>query len=382
MRIGIISGEYPPMQGGVGAYSSILAENFHRQGHYVAVMSSNGARSSDPAIPIMTANRWNPGTLLGIRQWAQNERLDLINLQYQTAAFGMSPFIHFIPDSVPIPTITTFHDLRYPYLFPKAGAVRRWIVNRLARMSAGAIATNHEDEIPLRALTTTALIPIGSNIRAPQPDATSRLRQRKQWGLGRDQFIIGYFGLMNHSKGLDILLTSLRALLDADIPALLLLIGGGLGSSDPTNAEFMRGFNAQIADLRLEQAILATGYLEADEAVAAGLTACDVIALPFADGASSRRGSLMAALQYGCPIVTTQPTVPIPVFDSGDCVRLIPRGDATALTAALRELYTQPTERERLGANARTAASAFDWEQIASAQVSFFERILQKAVRK
>ena len=92
MRIGIISGEYPPMQGGVGAYSSILAENFHRQGHYVAVMSSNGARSSDPAIPIMTANRWNPGTLLGIRQWAQNERLDLINLQYQTAAFGMSPF--------------------------------------------------------------------------------------------------------------------------------------------------------------------------------------------------------------------------------------------------------------------------------------------------
>lgn len=382
MRIGIVSGEYPPMQGGVGAYTSILAETFHQQGHTVAVLSSAGAHSPDPAISITTTPNWHPASLLALRRWVQRERLDMVDLQYQTAAFGMSPVIHFLPDAIPVPTITTFHDLRFPYLFPKAGAFRQWIVRRLARMSAGAIATNHEDELPLRALTTTALIPIGSNIRAPLPTPASRQQQRGAWGVRDDQFIIGYFGLMNHSKGLDILLTSLRSLLDSGIPARLMLVGGGLGSSDPTNADFMRGFTAQIAALGLEDAIQATGYLEADSAVAAGLNACDVIALPFADGASYRRGSLMAALQYGCPIITTRPTVSVPAFENDQNVRLIPRSDADALTKALRDLWEQPEERARLSAGARNLSSLFDWNQIARAQLAFFERVLQKAVRK
>ena len=49
-----------------------------------------------------------------------------MNIQYQTAAYGMSPFIHFLPDALrPIPVVTTFHDLRFPYLFPKAGRAAR-----------------------------------------------------------------------------------------------------------------------------------------------------------------------------------------------------------------------------------------------------------------
>ncbi len=128
----------------------------------------------------------------------------MVNIQYQTAAYGMSPFIHFLPDALrPIPVVTTFHDLRYPYLFPKAGKLRDWIVWRLARASAGVIATNHEDAAHLRDLNM-ALIPIGSNIRA----TTQRPADRQQVGATADDFLIANFGLINRSKGIDTLIES------------------------------------------------------------------------------------------------------------------------------------------------------------------------------
>jgi hypothetical protein len=71
----------------------------------------------------------------------------------------------------------TFHDLRVPYLFPKAGPLRRWIVYHLARSAEGVIATNDEDFH--RLLTEArprrlALIPIGSNIPCAPPPGYDR----------------------------------------------------------------------------------------------------------------------------------------------------------------------------------------------------------------
>src|SRR5262245_54156796 len=123
MRIGLVCGEYPPMVGGVGAYSQILANELAQQVHHVSVFRSRAAQSTDPNISIYsTVDKWGFGSLHTIQVWANAERLDIINLQFQTAAFGMSPWIHFLPDFVrDVPVVTTFHDLRYPYLFPKAG---------------------------------------------------------------------------------------------------------------------------------------------------------------------------------------------------------------------------------------------------------------------
>lgn len=381
MRIGIVTGEYPPMQGGVGAYSAILAEAFYESGHRIAIFSRSETSSSNPAITITTTPNWHPRSLHAIRRWIQAEQLDLVNLQFQTAAFDMSPWIHFLPNVLPVPTITTFHDLRFPYLFPKAGPLRDWIVRHLAHASRGAIATNPEDDVRLSKWVTCEMIPIGSNIRAPQPASETIEKQRIDWGVSSNQYVVGYFGLMNHSKGLDILLASMRNILDSGISARLQIIGGGLGSSDPSNAEFMREFTTQIHSLGLESAIQATGYLEDDDAVARGLSACDVLALPFADGASFRRGSLMAALQYGCPVITTEPGMAIPAFVDGENMRLIPRNDSAALTTALRELWKRPDLRSKLSAGARLLSTDFNWNHIAAAQLTFFEQIL-KAVTK
>ena len=147
MRIGLISGEFAPMPGGVGDFTRILAERLRASGHEVHVLTRDGCHSDE--LPLHTVTGWGPSSVASIRRWAEREQLDILNLQFQTAAFDMSPVVHFLPSALDQPFVTTFHDLRHPYLFPKAGPLRDWIVMQLAECSDGVIATNDEDAASL-----------------------------------------------------------------------------------------------------------------------------------------------------------------------------------------------------------------------------------------
>ena len=73
---------------------------------------------------------------------------------------------------------------------------------------------------------------------------------------------------------------------------------------------FAEEVRRQIDRMGLQSRIQWTGR-EASEAISADLNAVDICLLPYADGASLRRGTLMAALANGCAIVTTAPQTPI-----------------------------------------------------------------------
>ena len=374
MRIGIVTGEYPPMRGGVGAYTRILAQHLSRHGHSLHIFSDVQAKSD--TFPIQSpSSGWGIDSLWQIRQWANSNRLDILSLQFQTAAYGMSPWIHFLPDIVcTCPVVTTFHDLRFPYLFPKAGPLRDWIVMRLASRSAGVIVTNHEDAQRVQHLPSRCLIPIGSNILDTLPGENEAQQWREKTGAESDEFLLAYFGLINRSKGLETLLESLSGLRNASIPARLLIIGGSAGSSDPTNASYIHEIETLIAHHNLDDYVHRTGFLDEAE-VAAALHASDAIVLPFNDGASFRRGSLMAAIHFGRAIVTTVPRVHIPEFVHGQNMLLVPPQNADALTDTLRQLYNDPEIRQHLQQNASALAKRFDWQKIASDYLEFFETV-------
>lgn len=377
MRIGIITGEYPPMQGGVGAYTQILAHELNRQGQEVSIFSSDQAHEN--TLPLThTLRTWGLRSLPTIRQWANDQRLDGLNLQFQTAAYQMSPWIHFLPDFVRhIPIVTTFHDLRFPYLFPKAGFLRPWIVSHLAQASRGVIVTNHEDQQQLAWLKHTCLIPIGSNILSELPATYNAEDWRRRAGASETDFVLAYFGMLNRSKGIETLLESIAALRDQHaVNVRLIMIGAKTGSSDPTNQAYAAEIDQHIQALKLTDALHWTGFLPDDD-VLAYLTCADVVVLPFRDGASFRRGSLMAAIHAACPIITTVPRVHIPEFVHGENMLLAPPDDPPALTQMLANYHAHQAE---IGPTLRQGASQlvqhFNWQQITARYIDFFKAIL------
>ncbi|MEO0562767.1 MAG: glycosyltransferase family 4 protein [Chloroflexota bacterium] len=379
MRIGLITGEYPPMRGGIATQVHILARELAERGHSVHVMTDKRGNAHQDRInlhPSITG--WGINAVRGLIDWARQNELDLLNIHYQTAAYGMSPWIHFLPEFVrPFPLITTFHDLRFPYLFPKAGSLRPWIVNRLARTSDGVTATNQEDHIHLQSVNKhNRLIPIGSSITT---DSSSDANARRFIGADVDDFVIAFFGFVNHSKGLDMLIQSIADLREKGIPAKLLMIGDRTGTADATNAAYSTEIDRLVADCDLGEMIRWTGFVE-DADLKAYLQTTDVVVLPYRDGASYRRSSLTTAIDAGAAVVTTTPAVNVPTFRDRENMRLVTPNDTAALTNALRELYNNPPRLASLRRGALILRHEFGWARITDAYIDFYRQVTEESV--
>ncbi|MBN1428775.1 MAG: glycosyltransferase family 4 protein [Anaerolineae bacterium] len=376
MRVGFVTGEYPPMEGGIGDVTRSLAEEMVRQGHDIYVFTRRQAQNAgEPGIDVspIVSGKWGWPTNAAIKAWAAEKRLDVIDVQFQTAAFNMHPSIHWLPGSIrSIPVVVTFHDLRVPYLFPKAGPIRRWIVRQLARRADGVITTNHDDESTLRQWHVRHVhrIPIGSSIDGSVPTGYDRQARRAALGIKPGDLLISYFGFLNHSKGGLVLLSALKQLIEQGIPAHLLMIGGRQGDSDPTNANYAAQVDALIAQHDLAGRIHWTGFVDNTE-VSACFHDSDLVALPYLDGASLRRSTLMTALAHGRAIVTTQSEESVP--ELANAVEMVAADNPEALAGTLLALWKDPGRRQMLEQAAALAAKQFGWDSIARKTIDFFK---------
>ncbi len=366
------------MQGGVGDYAHELARALSAHGANVHVITDVRCGELQPSAFSLHASihRWSFPSLWRIRALARSLKLDVLNIQYQAAAYGLGAPIHFLPKVAGVKTVVTFHDLRIPYLFPKAGRLREAAVTHLAKSANGAITTDPEDERELRrrGVVCVTCIPIGSNIAPNPPAGYDRAEWRARLGVYPNEFLLCYFGFLNRSKGGDVLIQALAAMVDRKARVKLALIGGQTGSSDPANRDFSEVIDKLIARYDLEDRILRTGFVEAPE-VSAHLLACDAVVLPYRDGASLRRGTLMAALAHGCAIITTQPMQTIAELRDGDNVRFVLVDSVSALVLAITELLDAPELRARMGQGARAASTRFSWDAIAARTLEFFQTV-------
>ena len=378
MRVLLLTGEYPSMQGGVGDYTHALGTALAALEVDVHVLTS---RQAGPAhlIPPGIDNvypevdSWGWGLAKQVRTLAHAIEADIVHIQYQSAAYNLHPAVNLLPRVLhggpwPHHVVTTFHDLRVPYLFPKAGPLR-WRANlELARQSDRAIVTNAEDHRRLSSIGDLAgrlvEIPIGANIQPTPPAGYDRVAQRARWGVSPDDLLLCYFGFLNDSKGGEELMLATARLAEAGLPVHLLMIGGQLGASDPTNEAYLQRVQALIIAQGIADRVHWTGFTGEAE-VSANLLASDIAVLPYRDGVSFRRGSLMAALAHGLPVVSTEPIVPIPEIKPGENMLLAPVQSPKDLAERVTEAWRDPAARQQLGRGAARLSELFTWESIA-----------------
>lgn len=431
IRVCLVTGEYPPDEGGVADYTRCLAAALAQRGAVVDVVTTRrgragveggaGAATSPGRVAVHRAvPGWRWSVLAQLRQVVRRLGPDIVHIQYQTAAFGMHPAI----DAAPLwlrrftraKVAVTYHDLNVPYLFPKAGRLRE-VVNLLpARHAHLTVATNAADHARLAAwgrCWELALVPIGSNIADAPPAGYDRGAFRRAHGVGDGTSLLAYFGFLNASKGGRDLIDVLERLRGEGRDARLVMIGGRTGASDPTNAAYLARFEADVAARGLAGAVIWTGHVAPPD-VSAWLRAADAAVLPYADGASYRRGSLLAALTHGAPVVTTTPggttatgampagttpaaatmpgavattsrvidpppaADPLPPLVDGVSARLVPPGDTAALTDAVRAVLDDPALADRLSAGARAVAVHFGWDAIAAAHLTLYRAVVDR----
>lgn len=380
LLVAFLTAEYPPQPGGVGDYTHQLALALRQQGQQVAVLTgpptSAPGQSSPSSLPGLQDPlvAWDWRCWAATRQALQTFRPAWLHIQYQTGAYGMHPAINLLPwylrQTFRVPIVVTFHDLRQPYLLPKASFLRRWVTLRLAKDANLVITTNAEDAQALQKLgqISSVVIPLASNIAVAPPANYQREVWRAKLGLQPNETLLVYFGLLLRSKGVDLLLEALSHC--ATLPLRLLLIGGAQDQA------FAAEVVAQIKRLELTNRVFCTGYVDA-QTVSAHLLAADFAVLPFREGCSLRSGSLLAALSHSLPVLTTFPFTQLdPQLANADLALFVPPADSLALAEAIQHLVQEPNLRLRLGQNAKLFSTQFQWPTIAAQHCQVYRQLV------
>ncbi len=362
--IHILTGEYPPVRGGVADYTALVAHGLADRGECVHVWTGGdegvdiegsvrvhriaqgfgraGLRALDRAwneqpFPRRIIVQWTPHSF-GMRSlnlplaywlWRRAQRhLDQIELMVH------EPFLAFGEGTWKQDAAAAVQRVMMALLLDAASQVRVAIPAWEARLRPWCLARRHAFE----------WAPVPSNI-PEYPDLREVLRTRAAVG-GPGQTVIGHFGTFRKDVA-DVLFPVLDQLLRTT-DARVLLVGRG---SD----EFADKFTSRDADF--DPRISSFGELEAEE-IAIVLSACDVLLQPYPDGISTRRGTAMAALALGIPMVSNLGHLSETFWRNTEAARITNSASAQELTAAVRAVMQDCEVRARLSANARSTYQA------------------------
>ncbi len=234
--------------------------------------------------------------------------------------------------------------------------------------SSPSVRDQHRRNPLMRVLPVKiGLVPIPPNIAPPaaldlvRGDAAQKIAAARRPG----RIILGHFGSIYPRKRSDRILDIAAELKRRGQDVLLVYVGDFVRGSDDVESMFER----RIAALGLRGNVLITGYIESHAEVYAALRETDVLVYAFADGLSSRRGSVLAALLSGRPVIVNAPRKQgefdhHPAFRralSAGALRLIDREDDAAAYAEAIETALGTSQSASLDFDQcwREAAAAF-----------------------
>jgi glycosyltransferase involved in cell wall biosynthesis len=181
-----------------------------------------------------------------------------------------------------------------------------------------------------------------SRLRGAEEVAAARL----ELGAAPGDFAIGTVTRLHDSKGNQYLVDAARLVLDARPDAKFFLVGEG---------PLLPDLQAQAARLGLGDRFVFTGFAKD---VAAVLSAFDLSVFP-----SLWEGTPLTAfeaLAAGKPIVATDADGLLDILRDGHDARIVPKRNARALADQILALMDAPSDRARLGANARVTGAGYD----------------------
>jgi glycosyltransferase involved in cell wall biosynthesis len=209
----------------------------------------------------------------------------------------------------------------------------------------------------------TGLVPIPPNIAPPSRDTGGCTMPRhhavRQLAAARaaGRLVIGHFGSIYPRKRSDRVLEIAAELKRRGHNVLLAYIGDFIRGSDDVEALFAR----RIAQLGLERNVLITGYIQSHDEVYAALSETDVLVYAFAEGLTSRRGSVLAALLSGRPVIVNRPENEFE-FDHHPAFRQALAAEALRLVNAAEDVaaYADAVEAAH---RAKQSTIAIDFDQ-------------------
>jgi len=344
----------------VGDHSLLLGQALSRR---IPTLLHCGQREPEPLLPGLDVVHdfdsrfpWTLGKAARSRDFQPG---DTVFFQYTNFAYGRYGFNPWLAPALRrlrrkgLRIATMFHETYMPAVGFKIRLMGAWQrvffravgeASDVCFFSIEPWADRYSSWFPRAKVRT---LKVGSNI---PPVATTREAERARLGLDDDEVSLVVFGGTHPSRLFEWIVDASAALRSAGIRHRVVHVG-------PDREEVAR---------RLEGApLLELGILDPD-GVSRALRTADIFLSPISDGASSRRGSLLAGLEHGLCCLTTAGDSTDSLFHEQDGRGVVfarDRADFSRLTVDLAK------DRRRCSGHGELAASFyranFSWDSIA-----------------
>jgi glycosyltransferase involved in cell wall biosynthesis len=334
MKVTMVTGSYPPDVCGAGDYTARL----------VSALQGRGV-----AVDVITGKSWGMMNVPSILRRIAAGRANIVHYQYPTIGYGwkLGPQILALlrRGVVTLHEASETHWMRQLSLIPFLFGKHVIFTNDFER----SYVTRFAPWVSKR----SSVIPIGSNI--PVALAGEKPNDRE----------IVCFGLIRPGKGLESVLELAGILKEQRSKLTIRIVGLPL-----------REHQAYLEDLRLQAAPLPIVWelgLPA-ETVAERLARATLGYAPIPDGASERRGSLLALLVSGVATVTTRGSQTPAALDDA----VVYASSASEAAQVFETLGGDPERRKKLSMKAVRYASRFSWLAIADQHIAVYENVARK----
>jgi len=351
----IITGEYPLQPGGVGDYTYLLAKGLAEAGDIVHVWTpAHGfpvPSLHDVEVHLLPQRfglRWLIALHRGIRQYRQPST---ILVQYVPHMYGWKAmniaFCCWLAILRKRNVSVMFHEVAFPFrpgqpwkhdLLALVHRAMAWGIVRSAKRSFTSIEHYRALLGRLGApKTSISLLRIFSNV--PSPACTDNREIAQCEVRATHERLLGVFSSFG---------SEIRPLLEAVFPRLL--------ENPKLGALLVGPASSLVQDLcqrfpSFKGRITTTGRLNALEA-GSYLQKCDVLLQLYPDGACAARGTLLAALASGVPVVTTLGPLTDAVLSESGALAFA-ENHPEAIRAVVESLLADPAEAGKLGARGR-----------------------------
>ena len=344
MRVVFVIGSFPPCACGAEEYTVLLSEALRQIGVEANIVAAGKWKAFDVGRLIQEISELYPDVV--------HIQYPTMGYRYPTTGYRKSLLPQALTTLMPkVPVLTTVHEFSQTHFLRRASNLPFSLFGRTLIFTSEYERRRFLSWFPWAA-KRSLVIPIGNNI---------------PFFLGsveRDPLKVVHFGLIRPKKGLEDFLQLAKLAKDAGRPYRFTVVGEPV----PRFRSYLENMREGSSELPVEWKM----GLSANE-VSQFLAHSRFAYAPLPDGASKRRGSLLAALGNGAVVITTKGSQTPRELD--EIVRFAV--DPSQALELLDELTADTSQADTLSSKAREYAAHFSWPNISGAHLRVYEQILR-----
>lgn len=367
MRIGIFTDSYTPFINGVTTSVLMLKKGLEKKGHTVYVVTVNNENMKYkldergkvlrlPGVPIGIYDYRLTGiyplkAINIIKKW----NLDVIHCQTE---FGVGTFARIIAKQLSIPLVHTYHTMYEDYIH----YITKGYFNRTGKKIVEYLTLFYCDKTATELVVPTKkayelfkekykvdrnvyIVPTGIEVEKfylENNKGLNIIKKRESLGIKRDDFVILFVGRIGSEKNVELLLTSMRYVVNNCPKAKLLIVGDGPD---------LNKYKSYVKKQGLEENIIFTGKVPWDS-IAEYYLISDVFTT--ASRTETQGLTVIEAMAASLPVVCIDDeSFTNTVIDNlnGKIFK-----NKRGYKKAIIELYNNPKELKKLSKQARVSA--------------------------